>query len=166
MYNPALAGGALLDLGIYPISFAAFVAGAPTAIQAVGNLTQTGVDGQVSAVLSNDTGFQARVHTTLFAKTPTIASVSGSVARIEIPGMFYLPQPVHLISRERDGARLTWDDNPIPAHEGFAYQIAEMARIVSDGRREASVITQAETVSILRTVDEIRRQIGAQLPGD
>ncbi len=164
LFNPDLAGGALLDLGVYPVSFASFVQGTPTSVQASGTLASTGVDGQVSAVLGSSSGLQAVVNTTLFAKTPTVAAIAGTDARIEIPGDFYIPQPVTLI--DRDGDRRVWDDNRILQHEGLAYEAAELARVVRDGRRESDLLPVAESVAIMGTLDELRRQVGAVLPGD
>jgi predicted dehydrogenase len=164
LFDPDLAGGALLDLGIYPVSFAAFVQGTPTSVQASGTLTRTGVDGQVSAVLGSASGLQAVVTTTLFAKTPTTAAISGTRARIEIPGDFYSAQPVTLI--HRDGERLTWDDNPLLGHQGLAFEAAELARVVGEGRSGSELLPLAETVAIMGTMDELRRQVGAVLPGD
>lgn len=164
LFNPDLAGGALLDLGIYPISFASFVQGTPTSIQGSGTLASTGVDGQVSAVLGGPAGLQAVVNTTLFAKTPTTAAISGTGARIEIPGDFYSPQPVTLI--DRDGDRRTWDGNTIVGHEGLAFEAAELARVIREGRPESDLLPVAESVAIMGTLDELRRQVGAVLPGD
>jgi predicted dehydrogenase len=164
LLNPALAGGALLDLGVYPVSFASFVLGAPARIQATGTLAATGVDGQVSALFDYGSGAQALVNTTLFAKTPTTAAVSGTDLRIEIPGDFYMPQPVHLL--DRDGNRRSWDANPLLRHEGFAFEIAEFARVVADGRSHSELLPPGETVAILATIDALRAQVGARLPGD
>jgi predicted dehydrogenase len=164
LFNPELAGGAMLDLGIYPVSFASFVQGTPTGISATGTLAPTGVDGQISAILTNDAGLHAQINTTLFAKSPTTASITGTHARIEIPGDFYMPQPITLI--DRDGERRVWDANPVPRHEGLCYEAAELARVISDGRRESDLLPAAETLAIVRTMDELRRQVGALLPGD
>jgi predicted dehydrogenase len=164
LYNPNLAGGALLDVGIYPISFASFVQGAPEHIAAFGRKTVTGVDGIVSAVLISPDGVHAQIGTGLFAKTPTTATVSGTAARLEIPADFYKPQPVRVIHRDR--RELTWDVNPYPGHEGLAFEIAEMARVVAEGQLESPLMPASETVSILKTVDEIRRQLDVVLPGD
>ena len=164
LFNPDLAGGALLDLGIYPISFASFVQGTPDAVHAVGTLAATGVDGQVSAILRSADGLMSSVHTTLFAKTQTTAAICGTRARIEIAGDFYNPQPVTLI--DRDGDRRVWDANPLHGHQGMAYEAAEMARVVSDGRTESDLLPTAETVAIMNTLDTIRHQVGAVLPGD
>ena len=85
MFNPALAGGALLDLGVYPVSFASFVLGNPDRVLSTGSLTDTGVDAQVSMVLTTGPA-QAVLNTTLLAKTPTTASISGSAGRLEMSG--------------------------------------------------------------------------------
>lgn len=164
MYNPALAGGALLDLGVYPVSYAAFALGTPSAIAAVGRRTGTGVDGQVSAVLQASSGAQALVDTTLYARTPTTASLSGSAARIELSGDFYSPGPVVLVSR--DGERREWDANPIPGHEGLCYQGVDAARRISEGALESALLPLSETLSIMETMDEIRRQVGVVYPGE
>jgi len=164
MYNPDLAGGALLDLGIYPVSYAAFALGTPSRITAVGRKTFTGVDGQVSAILQSASGAQALVDTTLYAKTPTIASIAGSLARIELAGDFYNPGPVDLIALS--GERLHWDDNPIPAHHGLCYQAVDAARRISEGATESALLPLSETLSIMETMDELRRQVGVVYPGE
>ncbi|MDX6207450.1 MAG: hypothetical protein QOF39_3507 [Frankiales bacterium] len=164
MFAPELAGGALLDLGIYPVSYAAFVLGTPTAIVSAGRKTFTGVDGQISAVLQSSGGAQALLDTSLFAKTPTTATISGSEARIELAGDFYSPGPVRLISK--DGEELTWDANPIPGHEGLCYQAVDAARRISAGALESELLPLSETLSIMGTLDELRRQLGVVYPGE
>jgi predicted dehydrogenase len=164
MWAPELAGGALLDLGIYPVSYAAFVLGTPTAIVAAGRKTFTGVDGQISAVLQSPGGAQALVDTTLYAKTPTTATISGHLARIELSGDFYSPGPVRLISQ--DGEVLTWDANPIPGHEGLCYQAVDAARRIGEGALESALLPLAETLFIMETLDELRRQVGVSYPGE
>ena len=105
---------------------------------ASGRLAFTGVDGQISAVLQS-AGANAVVDTTLFARTPTTATISGTEARVELAGDFYSPGPVELVSRE--GERVRWDDNPIPGHEGLCYQAVESARAIGEGARETTLLT-------------------------
>ena len=164
LFNPQLAGGALLDLGIYPLSFASFVPGAPVRVTAVGQKAFTGVDGQVSAVLTADSGAQAIINTTLFAKTPTTAAIAGSHARIEIATEFYMPNVVKLISRS--GELRVWDDNKILRHDGLCFAASEVARLVAQGASSSPLLSLAESLSIMGTSDEIRRQIGVSYPGE
>jgi predicted dehydrogenase len=164
LFDPVLAGGALLDLGVYPVSFASFVLGTPSAVLAVGTHAVTGVDGQVSAVLSSASGAHALVNTTLFARTPTTAAVVGTEARIELAGDFYAPTSVSLISRT--GTLERWDANPITGHEGLCYQATAVARLVADGALESPLLPQIETLAIMTTMDEMRRQVGVSYPGE
>ena len=80
----------MLDLGVYPVSFASSCWAPPTRSTAVGDRTATGVDAQVSMVLASGAA-QASLNTTLRARTPTAASISGTRARLEITGPFYAP---------------------------------------------------------------------------
>jgi predicted dehydrogenase len=160
LYAPELAGGALLDLGIYPLSFTFFALGTPGRVTAHGTAAETGVDRQVSAILdayAAHPNAHAVVTTTLAAKTPTTASIAGSEARVELPGPFYVPQPVTLVAR--DGTRLTSDAPTIVTHEGLCHEAAHFATFVSEGRRESPLLPLAETVSIMETMDAIRAQL-------
>ena len=161
LHNPALAGGALLDLGVYPVSFALDLLGDPDRVTALGSLTQTGVDGQVTIGLGFGERAQARLHTTLWAKTPTTAVVFGTAGRIEGAGDFYRPNTFEVVdnagNRRAGGAE---------APDGFQYQIAEAARCIADGRRESDRMTWQGTLAVMRTLDEVRRQVGVRYPGE
>jgi hypothetical protein len=102
------------------------------------------------------------VNTTLFAKTPTTATIVGTEARIEIDGDFYAPSRVSLISRH--GRRAEWDANVIRGHEGLCFQASALARLVAEGATESPLMPLSETLSILQTTDEIRRQVGVRYP--
>ena len=169
LFDPALAGGALLDLGIYPISFASLVLGHPDAVTAVGAAAFTGVDRQATAVLHHDRAEAvAVVTTTLAARTPSTASISGTDARLELggpaDGPFY--QPVPLVLTARDGGRLVRPVDPIAGSEALCHQAAHLAGLVADGAMESPLLPAAETVDIMATIDEIRRQIGVRFPDE
>jgi predicted dehydrogenase len=163
LFDPDLAGGALLDLGIYPVSFASFVLGAPERVTAVGQQAFTGVDAQVSAVLES-AGAHAVVNTSLLERTPTTASISGSLGIAELSRPFYAPGPMTVTMN--DGTVLTHDGGPVPGHEGLAYQAAHLAALVAEAARESPLLPLDETVRVLATVDEIRRQVGVSFPGE
>jgi predicted dehydrogenase len=163
MFDPALAGGALLDLGVYPVSFASLVLGAPDAVAAVGERTTTGVDAQVSMVLTAGTA-QASLNTTLRSRTPTVASVSGTHARLEITGPFYAPGVMVLTSRT--GEHIVRDPDPIAGHLGLAFEAAHFATLVAEGRTESPLLPPEETIAVLRTIDEVRAQVGVRYPGE
>jgi len=167
LVDPTLAGGGLLDLGIYPISFASFVLGTPSKIHSAGELTDAGVDRQLSAIFSgyeDHRHAQALVSCTIAAKTPTTAVIAGDQARIELDGDFYTPGPVRLVFP--DGQSLTAPSAPIAGHQGLAYEIAHFAQLINDGFTESPQLSLDETVSIMETLDELRAQRGVRFPGE
>lgn len=162
LFNPDLAGGALLDLGVYPISFASFALVDPV-LQAVhGDLTDTGVDAQVSAVLADANNAHALVSTTLRAQTPTTGAVAGTVAAATLTGPFYAP--TELLITARDGSVLAYDGGPIRGHEGLAYEAAHLAELIAEGRTESPLLPLDETLRIMSLMDEIRAAVGVDYP--
>ena len=166
LFDPALAGGALLDLGIYPVSYASFVLGAPGRVTAVGEKAFTGVDRQVAMVLDGygERPVQAVLHTTMKGRTPTVAVITGSEARIELPGDFYTPGVVRLVGEH--GVVAEAEVAPIRGHEGLCYEAAHLAGLVAEGRVESPLLGWDETISIMETLDEVRRQVGVRYPGE
>ncbi|PFG18313.1 putative dehydrogenase [Propionicimonas paludicola] len=167
LVDPSLAGGGLLDLGIYPISFASFVLGTPSKIHSAGELTSAGVDRQISAIFSGyeeHPHAQALVSCTIAAKTPTTAVIAGDQARVELDGDFYTPGPVRLVFG--DGQSLTAPSAPITGHQGLAYEAAHFAQLISDGFTESPQLGLDESVSIMETLDELRAQRGVRFPGE
>jgi predicted dehydrogenase len=161
LFNPLLAGGALLDLGVYPIAFAHDLLGVPESVKATGKLTETGVDGQVSMVLTYPGRVQATLHTTLWSKTPTTAVIAGTEGRIEVAGDFYAPTSFTVI--RNDGTRWTYQ-REVPI--GLQYEAAEVARCVAAGLTESPRLTWENTLAVMRTMDEVRAQIGLVYPGE
>ncbi len=160
LFNPALAGGAMLDLGVYPVSFASFVLGVPGRVRAVGTRAETGVDRQVSMILDDfeaQPDAHALVNTTLAAKTPTTATIAGPQARIEIPGEFYTPQQVRFITR--DGAEQSSPVPRIQGHDGLAYEAAHFGQLVADGRLDSPLMPLDESITIMETMNRALTQI-------
>ncbi len=163
LHNLALAGGALLDLGVYPVAFALDLLGAPDRISCVGSLTETGVDGQVSIALGFGDRAQASLHTTLWAKTPTSAVVFGSTGRIEVASEFYRPTTFDVVD-DAGNRRTVGTAGEVP--DGFQYEAAEVARCVAEGRQQSERMTWQGTLDVQRTLDELRRQVGVVYPGE
>ena len=163
LFDPHLAGGALLDLGVYPISFASFVLGPPEKILATGTTTSTGVDKQASMTLTTGSA-QACLNTTLSAQTPTTASISGTAGRVEISGPFYAPATLAVYAH--DGRRLDRGLDAISGHHGMCHEAAHFATLVRDAATESPLLPLTQIVSVLSTIDEIRRQLGVSYPGE
>ncbi len=164
LFAPALGGGALLDLGIYPVSFASFVLGTPRSVTAVATPTDTGVDAQCSVVLGYATGAHALLHATLEVDTPSAAVVAGTKARLELEGPVHDPGQVRLV---RGSPRRTEVLDAFaladPGH-GWHHEAAEVVRCLRAGLLESPVMPLDESVAIMETLDEIRRQVGLRYP--
>ncbi len=162
--DPALAGGALLDLGVYPVAFVLDILGRPGQVMAYGHLTETGVDGHASLTLAYPGRTIALAETTLWTKTPTTAVISGTNGSLEIDGDFYQPTVARLRLADEQRTPVEEFDGRVP--NGFQFEIAEMARIVAEGRRESERITWDASLAVMDVLDEARRQLGVVYPGE
>jgi predicted dehydrogenase len=156
LFAPELGGGALLDLGVYPVSFASMVLGPPSRIMSMSDPAFTGVDAQTSMLFGYDSGAQAVLTCTLRAKSPTTAAIVGTDARIEVEGAFYAPAAVTLIPRKGDPVRVE------SRHEGrgLRHQADEVARRLAAGETESPLMPLDETISIMETMDTVLAQAG------
>jgi predicted dehydrogenase len=163
VFAPELGGGALLDLGIYPVSFAHMVLGTPSAVTAVSTPAFTGVDATTSITLRYPGGQHAVLTTSLSAASDNPAAIYGTEARLEIEGWFYTPSGFTITSR--DGKVIERYETP-RVGRGMQYQAEEVMRCLRSGRLESDVLPLAETVATMDTLDEVRRQIGLVYPGE
>jgi predicted dehydrogenase len=163
MLNPALGGGALLDLGIYPVSFAWDILGAPDRVLALATPTATGVDAATSILLGYAGGEQAVLQCVLDAASPVTAVIVGTEARIEIGSGWYGQTEFRLIAT--DGTVREEFSERVPG-SGRQLQALELERLVASGRTAGDILPPEESVAIMGTLDEVRRQIGLRFPGE
>jgi predicted dehydrogenase len=156
LHLPELAGGALLDLGIYPISLSYLIFGKPAQITARASFTESGVDESTSIIFEYDNNHQANLHTTLSIKTPCTATVIGTKATLEIHGSFYTPTSMSL--KHSNGEVINYPKEYLG--HGLREQAIEFAKLVSEGKKESELMTLSDSQSIMETMDEIRKQIG------
>src|SRR5215470_21469 len=136
LFSPQLAGGALLDLGVYLVSLSSLAIGRPTRVTAVGQFTSTGVDGQLCAILENARGAQSNLFTTLAAPTPTAAFMAGTEGTLRIDSPFYVPGGITVMSLDRSIVRTQTFDIRTPI-DGLCYEAAEAARLITRGLTES-----------------------------
>lgn len=161
LFKPELGGGALFDLGIYVVSFASMVLGAPERITARSTKAFTGVDGQTTIILEYKSGAQAILNATNLAATPNRALVVGREARIEIDRTFYTPTTFRVINN-KDEIIEGWDKKYVG--HGLREEAIEFARCLKAGLKESPMMPLDETLSIMKTMDEIKEQIGLKFP--
>jgi predicted dehydrogenase len=159
LFAPELGGGALLDLGVYPVSFASMVLGKPDRIATLIDPAFTGVDGQTSMLFGYASGAQAVLTCTLFAKSPTRGAIVGTDARIEIDGDFYAPTSFQLISRS--GERSLYEARREGG--GLWHEAEEVARCLREGLLESPLMPLGESIEIMRTMDAVLAQANASV---
>lgn len=157
LFAPELGGGALLDLGVYPVSFASMVLGPPSRIVSLSDHAFTGVDAQTSMLFGYAGGAHALLTCTLRAKSPTRAAIVGTDGRVEIEGDFYAPTAVTFHPRVGDPTRVDTDHRG----RGLHHQAEEVARRLEAGDLESPLMPLDESVSIMETMDAVLDQAGA-----
>lgn len=163
--DPAQGGGALLDLGVYPVSFAQLLLGEPSDIAARAVLSDEGVDLQTGALLSWESGALASVHCSIVGGTATVASVTGSHGRIDIPDGFFHPERFVLHRDGRDPEVFTADPADGP-RTSYKHQAREVMRALRAGRTESELVPLDGTLAVMRTLDAIRDRVGVRYPGE
>lgn len=161
LWNPDLAGGALLDLGVYPISFAHAVLGVPDEVHAHGELSDLGVDKAETVVLRYGQRAVAVATSSMETAMLNNATVAGTRGRIDLDPTFYNPTDVHLSLL--DGTR---QDLSGRLAGGFQFQAAEAARQIVAGETSSPLMTWQASVEVMEIMDEVRRQLGVVYPGE
>jgi len=168
--DPALGGGALLDLGVYPVTLAHLLLGVPDSIQAWAHLTPEGVDASTALLLGYDSGAVATLSCGIVADTPLRATISGSLGRIELPEPFFRPGEL-LLHRsgsegEDDGPRQP-EVVPVPyTGLGYAHEAEEAMRCLRAGLLESPLVPWSGTLEVMDIMDAARAQTGVRYPGE
>ncbi|NIJ04236.1 Gfo/Idh/MocA family protein [Frigoribacterium faeni] len=160
--DPALGGGALLDLGVYPVSFAHDLLGPVDAVAATAVLSDQGVDVRTGVTLWHANGATSALFCALDTAGHNDAVLHGSEGRIEIDATFYSPGGFTVL--DADGGVVERWDSPEDGLRGMHHQALELARVVEAGETESPVLTSADVVAVMATMDEVRRQVGVHYP--
>ncbi len=164
IFDPALAGGPLLDLGTYPLALITEVLGTPERLSAIGQPHESGVNAQLSAIMEFPGGSQAVINTQVHNFSPAAATIVGSEATLTIDGPFNMPGGFEI--RFPDGTRLRHSE-PAGGHfEGLHYEAAAVARAIAAGKTEIPQRPLASSIGTMEVADEIRRQLGIEFPGE
>ena len=161
-WEPTLGGGALLDLGIYPISFAHMVLGVPDKITSSATFTDKGVDASSTVIFDYKSGAQAILTSNMMVSTPCRATICGTLGKIEIDRTFYNPTSMRVIMH--DGTTTEYP-NEYKGH-GLRDQALEFERVVRSGAKSSAILTPDESILIMESLDEVRKQIGLIYPSE
>ncbi|RPA12691.1 Gfo/Idh/MocA family protein [Gordonia sp. OPL2] len=164
IYDPALAGGPMLDLGTYPVAFARWVLGDVDTVSAMGRPANDELNGQISAVLGHVGGGQSILNTTILANTPTTAFVAGESGYLQVPGPFYQPGPFRLVPR--NGDPLEHAEETAAHTDGLHFSAVDAARRIVDGAIDSDIHPSADVIATLEIMDRMRAQIGIVFAGE
>ena len=160
MYNPNLAGGALLDLGVYPIAMAYYFTNTvPAKITASGALTKTGVDERLGIIFQYE-NFTADLFTSMVNRMDNTFKLFGEDGYIAIPD-FWKAGSARLFDKEFNQSEIYEDHR---TSHGFIFEMQHANDLILEGKTESPVIPHSRSNHIQETMTEIRRQIGLKYP--
>nr|MCW2728503.1 oxidoreductase [Aeromicrobium sp.] len=155
LWDPALGASALLDVGIYPLTFAHLLLGEPVDIAAAGVLSDRGIDVNGGATLTYASGAVASIAWTQVSQGDNTAVVSGPDGHLDVPSRFHEATGFTLVQ----GGERRATELPLTGR-GYAHEIEEVAACLRDGLTESPLLPLDETVSIQRQMDQILAQVG------
>lgn len=154
-FNANQGGGALLDVGIYPVTFATLLAGEPISVTAVATTATTGVDEQVSMSLIHENGVVSSLSCSFISDTAIEANVGGSEGRIRVRSRFHESRGLELWRRGEliDTYDADYDGT------GYEFEVAEVHRCLDAGLTESPVHPLETTLMVMRTLDRVRESM-------
>ena len=162
LLDKSLGGGALLDAGVYLVSMASLILGTPRRIQASGQIGELGVDEHDTIILEQPGGSTALLYISLRTRRAPDMEILGDAGRIVIAAPIFKPAKLTIT----DAAGVSTNTEFPISGSGYRYQIREVADALRTGRRESAIMPLDETLSIMRTMDAIRAQIGLRYDGE
>ena len=155
LFDPDLGGGALLDLGIYPVQLCSLVLGSAEHVAAVGVIGETGVDEQVAAVLRYPHGTLGVVKAAIRVTMNCTARIAGTDGSIDLPAFMHCPHALTVTTNPGGAEHLdcSYEGN------GLQFEIAEVHRCLAEGLTESPVMPLDETIALASTLDAINAQV-------
>jgi predicted dehydrogenase len=156
LFDPAQGGGAMLDLGVYVVSFAQYFLGTPDRVEVNGSLTPTGVDAEAGVLLGYDDGRAATLLMSLKHHTPGAARIHGTKGWIEVPPRFHHPHRIVLCRKGQEPETL---DRP-PLGTGYSHELIEVTECVRAGQAESVIMPLQDTLAVQRILNEACEKLG------
>ena len=161
LYAPELGGGALLDGGVYPLSFVSMVLGAPSQVTGVAVLGNTNVDEQEAISLLHPSGAVACVGVTIRSNPISVATIVGTSGRILVDHDFHKPTSFTVFVDGKEPERFEY---PLDEGNGYQFEAIHVMECLQQGLTESPVMPLDESLSIMRTMDTLREQWGVRYP--
>ena len=159
LFNLALAGGGLLDVGVYTVSLASMIFGTPTEVSGLAQMGETGVDEQAALTLKYADGQLASLTTGIRINTPQEAVILGTEGSLKLHAPWWKPS---LLTVSANGKS---EEISVPFEgPGMNYEAQEVGDCLRAGKTESAILPLSETLSILKTLDTLRAQWGLKYP--
>ncbi|MFZ5846801.1 MAG: Gfo/Idh/MocA family protein [Actinomycetota bacterium] len=158
---PELGGGALLDLGVYPLTLAYLFLGEPEKVEAVAEMSSTGIDLNLAVSLGWPGGAVASLSSTMTAWSPRTASIATDLGRVDIGEAFHHPTEARWVA---DGESHLVTEEVLGT--GLAHEAAEVMRCLRNGEVESPLVPLDESLDVMRLMDRIRDRIGLRYAAD
>lgn len=162
LWDPAAGGGALLDLAVYPLTWAIAALGFPAGLTATGHLNQDGVDVQNTVALEYPEGASAQLTSSLQATGPGTATISGTTGWIRTGSPLYNPRMLEICGLDGNIRVEEFHEGT----EGFIHELRETARCIRAGLQESPLMPWNETVQVMQLLDQARAQLGLHYAND
>lgn len=159
LFNLALGGGTLLDLGVYTVSFAQMVLGEPVDVVARGSLLSTGVDAEAGLLVDFGEGRTATLLTSFRAPTPGDARIFGTDGWIDVPPRFHHPKEVHIFRHGKDPIVEAYDTRGA----GYSYEFDEVNACLAAGATESTIMPTSDTLAVQSVLQSAADQLGVAL---
>ena len=174
LMDPALGAGALLDMGVYPLTLAHLLLGEAEETTALATLSADGVDLDVVVVTRHRGGALATSSASMTSWSDRTAALATDRGRVDLIGNFHHPDAV-VFTPVGDGSDNDTTDTSAPRQleptepvlgRGYGNEAAEVGRCLRAGLRESPLVPHAQTAAVMRQLDEVRRQVGVRYPSD
>ncbi|GGF05245.1 Gfo/Idh/MocA family protein [Hymenobacter cavernae] len=162
LYNPALAGGSLLDIGVYPLFISKLLLGNPTEVKAVATFAPSGVDANCAISFAYTSGATASLFSTIAAQTDTTCHIYGTEASLRLNGRFHAPEGL-TVYREGEEPRVI---NCEKLGYGYAYEAHHVQECLEQDLLESPLLPLGFSLELMQLLDQIRAQIGLRYPGE
>ena len=156
LFNKALGGGSILDVGVYPISLATSLLGDPSLIKSVSALTETKVDAYSNSILQYPNGATAHLFSAVTTETPVEATIIGTKGRIKVDSPWYMATDFTVFLN--DGTSKSYSF--LHQTNGFEYEIIEVMNCLDNGLLQSPLVPHQQTLTVSKIMDELLKQAG------
>jgi predicted dehydrogenase len=164
LWDPALGAGALLDMGIYPLTFARMMLGPFADVVATGDLAESGIDVDVAVAARHESGAVSVLTASMTSASPRTASIATDRGRLELPFGFH--HPAYAVWTPDDGEPQRFESPARVLGTGLGNEAAHVQDCLRQGLSESPLVPRCQTLELLGVIDAVRGQIGVHYPGD